>query len=224
MSKRTPFDNSRAVSSSYRERLPQRSAHVASYAPGDGDTVAYIEWESTPNSSMAPRRSLLARSLRPDDDQTTVCASPPLRNSGSHISSPYLTLVRSWPPLRLSLDISAARGGLCSTPTGQTAEAQRGFRQHRCWSLGRGVCTGKDYFGPIREIMKSELQLWTGFIRSCKQFPERPATIDVRKWRAPRPSRTFSLLEHCGEARAFLGFTSDHRQILHRILRRIRTR
>jgi amino acid adenylation domain-containing protein len=33
-------------------------------------------------------------------------------------------------------------------------------------------------FGPIHEIMKSEPQLWTGFIRSCEQFPERPA-IDV---------------------------------------------
>ncbi len=71
--------------------------------------------------------------------------------------------------------------------------------------------------------MKFDPQLWTAFIRSCNQFPER-AAIDIRRWRASLPSRPFSLLERCGEARAFLGFTSDHRQILHRILRRIRTR
>src|ERR1700730_12508953 len=140
MSKRTPFDSSRAVSSSYRQHLPQRSAHFASHAPGDGDAVACIEWESVPSSSMAPRRALLARSLRSDDDQTAVCGSPPLRNSGSHISSRCVALVRSWPPLRLSLDISAAGAGLCSTSTAQTAESRRAFREHCRWSLGCGVC------------------------------------------------------------------------------------
>jgi hypothetical protein len=48
----------------------------------------------------------------------------------------------------------------------------------------RAFATGRDYFGPIHENMKSEPQLWTGFIPSCKQFPGRPA-IDVRKWQAP---------------------------------------
>ena len=54
-SKRASFDSSRSVSPPCREHVSERSADVASHPSSDGGAVAYVEWESTPNGSMAQR-------------------------------------------------------------------------------------------------------------------------------------------------------------------------